>query len=133
MITVATRKVKVREVLSYLSVETSSCGYFSDLTVGDFLFGTLKTHGDVPFERTLEALRTEGQKYPIHVGQAKDIAGEYGMDPLSVEDEWVLGNGHNRVEAAFTLGWEFINVTDRKEESGLTAGIKTARKLELAA
>jgi hypothetical protein len=127
-----TRKVKVQEVLGYLSVESATCGYLGTGTVGDFLFGTLKTHGDVPFEKTLEALRTEGQQYPIHVGLAKDLAGEYGIDPLGSEDKLVLGNGHNRVEAAFNLGWKWIEATDRKEESGLTAGINIARELERA-
>lgn len=128
----AIRKIRVQEVLNYLSVENSTCGYFGYSTVGDFLFGTMKTHGDVPFEKTLEALRTKGQQYPIHVGLGADLAGEYGLDSLGAEDKMVLGNGHNRVEAAFTLGWEYIDATDKKEESGLTAGIRIAQAIERA-
>ena len=130
-----TRKVKVQEVLGYLSVEAAACGYFSIYqgTVGDYLFGTMKTHGDVAFDETFQSMRDEGQLFPIHIGLAQDLAGDYGLDPLGVEDQWVLGNGHNRVMAAFLLGWEYIETTDSKEESGLKAGLEWRKEHTIAA
>ncbi len=126
-----TRKVKVQEVLGYLSVEAAACGYFATYqgTVGDYLFGNLKTHGDVVFDETFKSMRDNGQKFPVHVDLAENLAGDYGLDPLGAEGMMALGNGHNRVEAAFFLGWEYIAVTDSRNESGLKAGLAWADEI----
>lgn len=128
-----TRKVPIQEVLSYLSAEAACrSGYYPIVneTVGDFLFGTLRTHGDVPFAVTLQSMRTYGQEFPVYADLAEKVAPHYGIDPLGAEGRMALGNGHNRVEAAFYLGWTEIEVTDDFDECGLAAGLAMADELK---
>jgi hypothetical protein len=119
-------KVTIRELLTYLSADSQSCGYFTGDTVADVI---LKGRGrwsrnysaDVPPDVVIDSILDHGLEYPVHVGLAEDIAPDYGIEILDEKGQMAMGNGHHRLRYLIELGFSLdalVETTGNKEESG---------------